>query len=239
MCCITLRYCLNYKGLPYRTIWVEYPDIAAVCKEIGSPTGGMSMSANPTPIYTLPTIYDPNTKRVVTDSIEIARYLDATYPDTPQVFPEGTEVLQLAFNHAFRAEAMPSLVPLCVPPTHAQLLPRSQEYFRRTREEWFGKKIEELALDGGVAALAGLEKAFATFTTWFEADGKDRVFLMGDKPCFADIIMASYLIWGRVIWGEDSQRWQAVLGWNGGRWAEFMDAMKAYEAIDVGTEYQT
>ena len=25
----TIRYCLNIKGIPYKTVWVEYPDIEA------------------------------------------------------------------------------------------------------------------------------------------------------------------------------------------------------------------
>ncbi|KAJ8699426.1 hypothetical protein PTI98_002541 [Pleurotus ostreatus] len=46
-----VRYALNIKGIPYQTVWVEYPDIEAVCKKIGaSPTGEEA------PHYTLPVI---------------------------------------------------------------------------------------------------------------------------------------------------------------------------------------
>ena len=51
---------MNIKGLPYRTVWVEYPDIVAVLEKIGAPPAGKAPDGSPK--YTLPAIYDPNTK---------------------------------------------------------------------------------------------------------------------------------------------------------------------------------
>jgi hypothetical protein len=88
---------LNYKKLPYNTVWVEYPDIKPLSLEIGaSPT---SHTADGTPFYTLPAIYDPNTDKVVSESFEIAQYLDATYTERP-VLPRGSEGLQHMFVYA-------------------------------------------------------------------------------------------------------------------------------------------
>lgn len=83
----------------------------------------------------------------------------------------------------------------------------------------------------------GLEKAFTTFAQWLEAGGKkDQLLFMGDKISFADIIIASRLIWFRALLGEDSKEWQAIAGWNGGRWVRFMELFKPYETIDVGVD---
>ncbi|KZP02399.1 hypothetical protein FIBSPDRAFT_808778, partial [Athelia psychrophila] len=43
------RLALNIKGLPYRTVWVEYPDIEQLCKKIGA--AKTNSAAAP---YTLP-----------------------------------------------------------------------------------------------------------------------------------------------------------------------------------------
>ena len=64
------RFVLNYKGIPYRTVWVEYPDIARTCQELGvDPT---STKADGSPQYTLPMIYDPSTKIALAESAAIA-----------------------------------------------------------------------------------------------------------------------------------------------------------------------
>jgi hypothetical protein len=88
------RLALNYKRIPYKTVWVGLADVQTASKKIGStPT---TTYADGTPRYTLPTIYDPNTDRVVTDSVAIAQYLDKQYPEHP-LFPNGTADVQVAF----------------------------------------------------------------------------------------------------------------------------------------------
>ena len=47
--------------------------------------------------YTVPTIYDPNTRRIVTESFAIAKYLEEAYPDTPRLITPGTAGLQAAY----------------------------------------------------------------------------------------------------------------------------------------------
>ncbi|KAF7320563.1 hypothetical protein HMN09_00140300 [Mycena chlorophos] len=53
------RYALNFKGLEYTTMWLEYPEIEDACKAIGGkPTRN---KPDGTPLYTLPMIHDLNT----------------------------------------------------------------------------------------------------------------------------------------------------------------------------------
>ncbi|GAW07249.1 AChain Crystal Structure Of Glutathione Transferase Gstfua3 From Phanerochaete Chrysosporium [Lentinula edodes] len=92
------RYSLNYKGLSYRTEWIEYPDIEALCIKIGAAPTDVKADGI-TPDYTLPVIYDPSTDKTISDSFAIALYLDTAYPDTPKLFPPGTQALQEAFVH--------------------------------------------------------------------------------------------------------------------------------------------
>jgi hypothetical protein len=55
-------------------VWVEYPDIKSASLALGAPPTGQMDGQD---LYTLPTIRNPATGEVVTDSFAIARYLDA------------------------------------------------------------------------------------------------------------------------------------------------------------------
>lgn len=43
---ITARLALNYKGLPYQTEWVEYPDLKGRFMELGIPASTFHPSIN-------------------------------------------------------------------------------------------------------------------------------------------------------------------------------------------------
>ena len=225
------RYTLNIKGVAFKTVWVEYPDVEAVCKEIGaSPTG----IRNNAPLYTLPAIYDPNHNIAVADSAAIARYLDRTYPRVgPTLIPHEIDALHTAFQDAFASTGFPRhLARLIMASICAILNPRGEEYFRRTREEMFGS-LEALApaeSEKRAEHWEGAEKAFGTIARWFatEPHGEEMLFFMGhDKICFADITLAAFLKGMQKLVSVDE--WARVMQWNGGRWARFMDAFKPYE----------
>jgi Glutathione S-transferase, N-terminal domain len=77
------RYSLNYKGLPFRTEWVEYPDIAGIYCNNEPKVPPTEISKDGSPYYSLPLIKDDTsgTPVFVAESFEIAKYLDKTYPD--------------------------------------------------------------------------------------------------------------------------------------------------------------
>lgn len=89
------RLSLNIKGLPYTNEWVEFPDVEALCKKLGLPPDRYLPDGSA--VYTVPVIYDPNTDSHHVESKAIAKYLDKAYPETPQLFPHGTDALQTAF----------------------------------------------------------------------------------------------------------------------------------------------
>ncbi|KAI9058482.1 glutathione transferase FuA class [Trametes sanguinea] len=230
------RYCLNFKGLPYKTVWVEYPDIEAVCRKIGA--AATEQKADGSPYYTLPVIYDPNTKKAISESAAIARYLDKTYPDTSRLIPYETDALHAAFNYAFRRTLLPDLGKIMIPETAKCLLPRSEAYFRATREVMFGSKLEDISPPGPKRDehWNGVKKALRTFTQWLEADGTDKLFFLGDKIGYADIIVAGFLVWIRIVLGADSKEWADIKASDGGRWGRFMAAFEKYEAVDAGED---
>ncbi|KAI3599152.1 glutathione transferase fungal specific class A [Moniliophthora roreri] len=220
-------YTLNYKGIPYELVWVEYPDIENLCKSIGA--SATSTKADGRPHYTLPAIHDPNTGISIADSIKVAEYLDKTYPGKP-VIPPGTASLHKAFADAFIAKIYPSLLQVTMPRTANNLNPSSEEYFRRTKAARFGKALTEVDPKGEkrVEFWKQIETAYGTLDGWMK---KEDQYVMGDTVSFADFVIAASLLWIRVLWGEDSEEWKSVASWHDGRWGRLIKSLTPYEKL--------
>jgi glutathione S-transferase len=224
------RYTLNFKGIPYKTEWVEFPDIEPVCKKLGIPP--TSKKADGSDHYTLPAIHDPSTGAYMADSILIAEYLDKTYPDTPQVFPNNTLALQATFTEALQGK-LGVFFQFIVHVIGSSLNPRSQEPFRGKMEKAFGKAIEEIAPKGEAADAewAKFQDGLTKVDSWYAKNGGKGPFLLGETASWGDLVVASYLSMWRTLWGEDSQQWKDISSWNNGRWAEIAKALKKYETV--------
>ncbi|PBK90276.1 hypothetical protein ARMGADRAFT_1064757 [Armillaria gallica] len=221
------RYCLNLKNLPYQTVYVEGPDIETVAKEIGAaPTGLRPDEVSPK--YTVPIIQDHSTGAVVSNSPEIAAYLDMTYPSSgPVLIPAGTMVLQLAFTDAI-GEAIEYLMkPLFYPDFVMKRNDRTAAYMR-----------ERLSGICSLEALEGGEREKMWKTTkenlgrmnkWFE--GSEGDFVMGKEPCFADTVISAFLWLIRNTVGRESAEWKDITTWNDGRWGKHMERFKPYENV--------
>lgn len=221
-----IRYSLNYKNIPFETVWIEYPDIADFCKKVGAaPTATRRDSSL---LYTLPVIRDPSTGTVLSDSPGIAVYLDNTYPDRPTLFPPGTKGLHAVFKPALFS-VLDELYDFTLPASNAILNPKSEAYFRSTREKAFGKKIEDITPKGEdrVKHWRKVENGFGIVDGWYAKGG--GTYIMGDVPCFADIEIISWLQYVKVTLGEDSQEWKDIRSWNNGRWAKLFDSFVKYE----------
>ncbi|PCH40179.1 hypothetical protein WOLCODRAFT_150218 [Wolfiporia cocos MD-104 SS10] len=225
------RFALQLKGLEFETVWIEYPDIADLCKKIGAAPSGTKDDGSPD--YTLPVIHDSSTNTVVSESGLIARYLDKAYPNTPALIPQETDALHGAFQEAFLLTIEQRILPLMLPPTNAYLHPPSEAYFRRTREAKFGKKMEEISPGGPVreAQWEKLRGGLTKLAEWLELDGKEKLFFTGDRVSHADLSIAGWLIWIKLILGVDSAEWLAVKTWDGGRWGRFMEHFEQYEKV--------
>ncbi|KAJ3827161.1 hypothetical protein F5880DRAFT_1475014 [Lentinula raphanica] len=229
------RYCLNYKGLAYRTEWVEYPDIEALCIKIGAaPT---SVEDKGTARYTLPVIYDPSTGQVISESFNIAVYLETTYPDTPRVFPSGTRALHSAFAHHAYSQLVNQPLGPFVRPLVFEKLPvgKSQEYYRRAREALYNVKVEDWAPRGEVRAKEWkkVEKCLVMFGKYLEAT-KDEAgggFICGAEPTFADFVIAGILQWCKEGFGAESVDWKDIVTWQDGRWGSFMHSLEKFSVV--------
>ncbi|TFY51793.1 hypothetical protein EVG20_g10833 [Dentipellis fragilis] len=217
---------LNMKGLPYKTVWVEYPDIKSLALEIGAKPTATQVQVDGIvgPHYTLPIIQDTRTGKVVSESTYIALYLEDTYPSSSvQLFPKGTRALQAAFAETFVATAgKPLWIPVAFETT-IKLNPPSAEYYLRQKALVAGKELKDFAPEGPVRekewanVLAGL----ATVDHWLAVE--EGPFLMGRTLSYGDVVVAAYLAWYAAILGEQSPEWKDLMTVNKGRWAKVWD----------------
>ncbi|PPQ74186.1 hypothetical protein CVT25_012929 [Psilocybe cyanescens] len=222
------RYTLNFKGLPFTTEWVEYPDIEPHCKKLGiKPT---SKKDDGRDHYTLPAIYDPSTGTYIADSFPIAEYLDKTYPDTPPIFPRNTVGLHRAFNQAVFEQNIEPLWEFILPPSCLILNPPSSEYFRRTREEWLGKTMEDMVPKGEYAIKQWnkIQVFFGKIAAWYAVTDGTGPYMMGDEISWDDILLCSFFSWMKIVWGKDDKKWKDVAGWDGGRWGRLLQGLEKY-----------
>lgn len=234
---IIFRLILNYKRIPYRTCWVEFPDIEQTLRAINAPP--TSIRPDGRPIYTLPAILDPTHVSsgtylnssgslpqphpvVLTHANTIAEYLEHTYPARP-VVPEGTRALQTLFVHYVAEVFVQPLLPIMVPLSHQRLPPHVQDHFpvgvADQRDEYVRKREEQwAAVQAQFTFLAGIIEKNA-------GDGDGDV-VMGYELTYADFAVCSVLLWIEKV--APHEGWCRVREWDGGRWGRLWERCKAY-----------
>ncbi|KAK7043041.1 hypothetical protein VNI00_008779 [Paramarasmius palmivorus] len=213
-----IRYALAYKGLKFHTIWIEFPDIESTCKKLGVPPTATRRDGSPW--YTLPAIYDPSTGVALSESVRIAEYLDKQYPDTPKVIPSGTSALLAAFNEAFMAK-LGSAFQFLLPKLPGILNADSAAFVTRTRTAEIGMPFAEFypkpeAKEGEWKKVL---KDLSAVAAW-PAEG-DKWF-MGDNISYADLIVAGWVKFIQVEFGENSDEWKSIASLGAGRFRRML-----------------
>ncbi|KAI6136162.1 hypothetical protein F5141DRAFT_1287992 [Pisolithus sp. B1] len=209
------RFVLGYKGLPFRIEWVEYPDIAPRMKAIGARQNRLLDGRD---AYTLPVLNDPNTGALITDSWEIAEYLEKTYPKKP-IFSNKSKGLIRAFD-AVLINLLRPVSKFPILRASEILSERSAEYYITAREEGLKEKFSEFSPEGPKREehWVILEQIFSTSREWY--DKEEGKWLMGDTFSYADIITAAGLFWLKSVLHGDE--WEKIAGWHDGRWARLL-----------------
>ncbi|MEQ1953227.1 glutathione S-transferase family protein [Mesorhizobium sp. CN2-181] len=169
---------LAHKGLPYETVATPFTRVPLVEDSASK---------------TVPIIRDGD--RVVTDSFDIALYLDEAYPDRPSLFggPGGMAMARFIERWS-QLTVHPFLGAAALMDIHGMLEPADQAYFRESREKRFGKPIEEVPVDRNqklAAFRAGLEPLRNMLSY--------QPFIGGAAPLFADYIVFGAFQWVRIV----------------------------------------
>jgi len=225
---LPVRYALNYKKLPYKTVWIEYHEIEPVAKKLGAKA--TKTKPNGDPWYTVPFIHDTSTGVVMSESSDIVRYLDEQYPSSPRVITPGTLAFETAYYRYFQAGVWSNWPK----PVHQYLYetvsPESAAFIKRLREEAFGNTLVNLAKNPQ-SHWDGYKNAFTSVVLpiYEKAEG---VFLKGDEPSWADFVTASALLSIKLLYGAGSKEWEYIETWDGGRWAKLIKDLEPYGYID-------
>ncbi|KAF8509358.1 hypothetical protein BU17DRAFT_56204 [Hysterangium stoloniferum] len=217
------RFALNFKGLKYRTVWLEYPDIEPTMKRIGASPGPTKPDGRR---YTIPVIVDPvhaapdGTPIPITDSWKIAEYLDEKYPEPGLLFPSGTKALQSLFHDYAMTNVLYKAIPMMLYSVWGLLSDESQVHWRTYQEAACGAKLEDLCPVGSQkweAQSAILQKSLSDLAAILDKNGTDGPFVLGAQVTFADFILVSMLEmiskvipdeWEKIIQHLDNGRWQ-------------------------------
>ncbi|MGH6967654.1 MAG: glutathione S-transferase family protein [Stellaceae bacterium] len=131
----------------------------------------------------------------IADSWTIACYLEDAYPDRPSLFGGGAGRALSRFYVGWADGVLqPAMVRLIVRDILDHVHPKDRAYFRQSREERFGKPLEEVVADR--------EKnlpAFRALLTPLRVALKDQPFLGGASPLQADYIVFGSFQWARAI----------------------------------------
>ncbi|GJJ16161.1 hypothetical protein Clacol_010441 [Clathrus columnatus] len=232
---IRTRMVLEYKKIPYRIVWLEYPEIKPTMISIGAKPGGIDPTDG-SPWYTVPVILDeinvgPDGKPVpIADSWSIVEYLDEKFPDRP-LLPKGSKGLQGLFHQSFMEIGVLGIVSLTLPRFYENLNEASQPYFRTTREAYFKKPITEMCPPKGSAewdeTWKSLEKSLDELAAALDKNGPlaDHPYVMGDVFSYSDITAVSSLYILSIFYPTE---WETIRGWNGGRWGRLLDKCSAF-----------
>ena len=141
----------------------------------------------------VPVIVDGD--RHVVDSWKIAQYLEETYPERPSLFggAEGRAVTRFV-NDWVNGFLLSQVLPLIITDVHGRLHEKDKAYFRESREERFGRSLEEVADDSEERL-----KAFRAALQPLRMTLSDQPFLGGETALYADYSVFGLFQWARCV----------------------------------------
>lgn len=175
--CWRARMALAHKGLDFEARPIRFTEIKGIAD------GRQSR---------VPVIEDgPYT---VADSWSIAEYLESAYPERPSLFgAAGGRHLARFVKHWVDASLHRAIITLVIKDIHDRVAAEDKDYFRTSREERFGRTLEEVQA-GREEGLAALWRVLTPLRLLLQ----EQPFVAGDAPLFADYIVFGALQWPRV-----------------------------------------
>jgi glutathione S-transferase len=142
---------------------------------------------------TVPVLVDGDT--IVSDSWEIARYLERAYSDRPSLFggPAG-EGLALFVKFWCEQSLNRTILRIILPDLLMSLHEKDNAYFRESREARFGTTLEKYALP----AEEGVSSLRETLSP-MRAAVQRQPYLGGAQPSFADYTVFGSFQWARAV----------------------------------------
>lgn len=179
--CWKVILALHHKGLDFEEVPLAFTEIPTVENEFSK---------------TVPILRDGD--RLISDSFKIALYLEETYPDRPSLFGgEGGKAMARLVEGYSQTTIHPAVSAIALMDIYGMLAPVDQAHFRKTREAFFNKPLEEVFPDreGAIAAFPAKLQPLRHMLRF-------QPYIGGEKPLFADYIVFGALQWLKVVSGS-------------------------------------
>ena len=176
--CWRIRFALAHKGLTAQTLPWHFTQ-----KERIAFSGQGKV----------PVLVDGDT--VVSDSWEIALYLEHRYRDRPSLFGDGVGTAHALFINSWADTTLHGGISRLIVADIVQALrPEDQPYFRESREKLFRRPLEEVVA-GREERVEEWRRLLAPLRTVLQR----QPWLGGEAPDYADYIVLGSLQWPRCI----------------------------------------
>jgi glutathione S-transferase len=174
-----IKFSLARKGLPYRSKMLGLTDIPKHFE------GRFSTA----PILDFG-------DRQMSESLAIADRLDEAYPDLPAIFSCGAERAMIGFFEQWLMHEViiAHVLPVYMLDAYDRAAPQDRDYYRRSREAYFGRTLEEIVANRE-ERLPGLRHSLEPVRRMIAS----QPFLGGKEPNFADMCMLGVFIFVGTI----------------------------------------
>lgn len=180
--CWRTRFALAHKGLTPKLVGIRFTEADRVA------FSGQGK---------VPVLVDGD--RVIFDSWAIACYLEDTYPEAPSLFGgSGGRELARLLNHWVDATLQPALTGILGPALLAGLDADEQDYFRRTREERWGRTFEDMRADRN-RFMTALAPAYEPLRLRLD----EAPYICGENPAYGDYLVFGVFQWARCTDPQD------------------------------------
>lgn len=178
--CWIAKFALLHKGLDFETV----------------PVGFSNKEAYPDPDYgRVPVVVAGD--EMVKDSAVIAAWLDEAYPEKPLLATPGEAAASEFYKAWLYAAFYPAVAPMLVARIHALAAEADKPYFRASREERFGRTLEELDV------MDGQQEKVEAALNLLSAPLSRYAYLGGDAPNLSDYLVMGAFMWPRLSAPED------------------------------------
>ena len=135
-------------------------------------------------------------ERTVSDSWDIACYLEDAYAKAPSLFGGAMGRAQARFiDHWAATQLHPGLMRLIVLDIHDHLVAEDKEYFRTSRETRLGGPLERVQAEARAQSLVSFRRNLEPLRATLAA----QPFLCGEGPAYSDYIVFGAFQWTRCV----------------------------------------
>ena len=197
-----VRLYLNYKQIPYNTVWLEYPEVGPFLQ-----SQGVKPHAKGTAVadYTIPSVKLPD-GRLIMESLEIVQELEKLHPEPKLIInpDQANEIRDLFMSCVRRCPGL-----FIVGTSRNLLAPASKVYFDPSRAKWYNvESIDDIAQNSDLANW-GLIETGAKEVGSILRENPAGPFVLGAEVSYTDFVILGVLQWAKTI---DAEYYEKIVG---------------------------